>query len=193
MPKNVDAAKQREGIRRAARRVFAKRGVRGTGLTHVAQAAQMGRSSLYHYYADKESLLTDMLREMLAEELQLFRTCLRQEGAPVARLMDLSRACAGLFPEWASLGRMILDLRLEETKQLRGYFRKFREELANVIELGQLDGSIASQTDARLLASILIGAIDGLLLQYFVEPKALPAPVELAETLAEMTARIVRA
>ena len=66
-------------------------------------------------------------------------------------------------------------------------------ELANVIELGQLDGSIASQTDARLLASILIGAIDGLLLQYFVEPKALPAPVELAETLAEMTARIVRA
>ena len=68
MPKVVDTAVQRREIRRAARRVFARRGVASTGLTHVAEAAGMGRSSLYHYYADKASLVRDLTRELLAEE-----------------------------------------------------------------------------------------------------------------------------
>ncbi|NNL67364.1 MAG: TetR family transcriptional regulator, partial [Myxococcales bacterium] len=38
MPKQVDAVEQRRTIRRAARRVFARRGVHGTGLAHVATA-----------------------------------------------------------------------------------------------------------------------------------------------------------
>ena len=67
MPKIVDARAQRGEIRRAARRVFSRRGVAGTGLAHVAEAAGMGRSSLYHYYADKASLLRDLVRDLLAE------------------------------------------------------------------------------------------------------------------------------
>ncbi|HIE60581.1 MAG TPA: TetR family transcriptional regulator, partial [Microbacterium sp.] len=42
MPKIVDAEVQRDEIRDAARRVFAERGVRGTGLAPVAAAAGMG-------------------------------------------------------------------------------------------------------------------------------------------------------
>jgi AcrR family transcriptional regulator len=193
MPKLVNATDQRHAIRQAARRVFARRGVRGTGLTHVAEAAGMGRSSLYHYYPDKESLLSDMLREMLAAERQLFRVCLRSEARPIERLERLARACATLFPEWAAFGRLILDLRLEETSQLRGYFRDLRREVAGVIADGQADGSITRHREADVLASVLIGAIDGLLLQYFIDPKALPEAEVLAETLADLTQRMVAA
>ena len=68
MPKLVDRVEQRREIRRAARHVFARRGVAGTGLTHVAEAAGMGRSSLYHYYPDKAALMRDLLREVMTEE-----------------------------------------------------------------------------------------------------------------------------
>ena len=44
-----------------------------------------------------------------------------------------------------------------------------------------------------MLASVLIAAIDGLLLQYFVDPKALPSPDALAETLADLTRKMVAA
>jgi hypothetical protein len=54
-------------------------------------------------------------------------------------------------------------------------------------------GSIQGQTDASVLASMLTAAIDGLLLQYFVEPDALPRPDLLAETLADLTRRMVLA
>ena len=191
MPKVVDAVVQRQQIRAAARGVFAERGVRGTGLTHVAEAAGMGRSSLYHYYADKESLLSDMVGELLEEERALFQSCLAAEGSPIERLETLARACAALFPEWAAFGRMILDLRLGDAKRLRGYFRDLRQDLAVTISEGQREGSITSQHDAETLAAVLIGAIDGLLLQYFVDAKALPTPDELAGSLAALTRRMV--
>ena len=153
----------------------------------------MGRSSLYHYYADKEALLTDMLSELLGQERELFRACLRSGGTPLARLESLSRACAALLPEWAEFGRMILDLRLQGASRLRSFFRGLRRELAAVIAEGQRDGSIAAQPDAGVLASIVIAAIDGLLLQYFVDSRALPEPEALADALVDAMHRMVRA
>ena len=53
MPKVVDHDQQRERIRRTAWAVFARRGIKSTGLAHVVEAASVGRSILYHYYANK--------------------------------------------------------------------------------------------------------------------------------------------
>ncbi len=192
MPKQVDPAAQREEIRAAARSVFAERGVRGTGLGRVAEAAGMGRSSLYHYYPDKESLLADLVQEVLEQEQQLFRARLAGGGTPFERIDALLAACAALFPEWAEFGRMILDLRIGSVDLLRGTFASLRAELARVIEEGQAEGSMAASTDASLQASILIGAIDGLLLQYFADPGALPAPEALAAALREAAHRVLR-
>lgn len=191
MPKVVDANSQRDEIRAAARRVFALRGVRGTGLAHVAEAAGMGRSSLYHYYPDKSALLADMVHEMLEQERRLFRSCLNADGSPLERLEGLARACAALFPEWAAFGRVIIDLRLEDAKGLRKFFRVIRHDMAAVIAEGQADSSIAGSPDAAVLSSILIGAIDGLLLQYFIDPRALPSPDILAQALVDVTNRMV--
>ena len=193
MPKVVDPAIQREDIRSAARSVFARRGVRGTGLAHVAEAAGMARSSLYHYYPDKDSLLADLLQEMLEQERLLFRSQLRAEGTPIQRLEGLARACAAALPEWVDFGRLIMDLRLEDAKRLRNFFRELRRETAAVIAEGQADGSIATTPDAEVLASIWIGVIDGLLLQYFVDSRALPTQEPLAEALATITRRLVAA
>jgi AcrR family transcriptional regulator len=193
MPKVVDAKSQREAIRAAARRIFAEHGVRGTGLARVARAAGMGRSSLYHYYPDKDALLADMVGEMLEQERDLFQRCLRAGGSPLERLEGLAKACAVLFPEWAAFGRVIMDLRLEDVRGMRGFFRGIRRDVAAVITEGQVDGSFASFPTAELQSSILIGAIDGLLLQYFIDPRALPNPTDLAEALADVFRRMVLA
>ena len=47
--------------------------------------------------------------------------------------------------------------------------------------------------DPEISAATLIGAIDGLLLQYFVDAKALPTPDKLADSLAALTRRMVTA
>jgi AcrR family transcriptional regulator len=191
MPKIVDAAIQRGEIRAAARQVFARHGVRGAGLGRVAELAGMGRSSLYHYYPDKRALLSDMVSEMLLQERDLFRACLRSEGSAMQRIEMLARSCAALFPEWAVFGRVLMDLRLEDVKGMQSFFRAIRSDLSAVVEAGQADGSMAASPSAEVQSSALIGAIDGLLLQYYIDPAALPAPDELAGALVELTRRMV--
>jgi TetR/AcrR family fatty acid metabolism transcriptional regulator len=159
----------------------------------VAEEAGMARSSLYHYYPSKESLLAELVPEMLEQEMLLFRSHLTAEGEPVERLVALARASAAAIPQWSEFGRLILDLRLEDAKQLRGFFRDLRRETAAVIAEGQADGSIVAEPDAKAMASIWIGAIDGLLLQYFVDARDLPGRDALAEALAATTRRLLEA
>jgi AcrR family transcriptional regulator len=189
MPKVVDAPAQRRDIRSAARRVFSQHGVAGTGLAHVAEAAGMGRSSLYHYYPDKASLLRDLVRDLLAEEEAVFREALRGEGDALDRIERLMTVLAGMFEAWTHAGRMISDLRVRDARMFRPFFRRVRRELAATITEGQASGVIDRDVDAELAAATLIGAVDGLLLQRIVDPRAFEPPARLRDELVRLTRR----
>jgi AcrR family transcriptional regulator len=172
MPKIVDPEEQRREIRRAAHRVFARQGVKGIGLARVAAEAGMGRSSLYHYYRDKSSLVRDLARELLREEEALFASVAQGEGTAMERIERLLFALEGMFEAWSAVGNLLLDLRTIDRRQFRDFFRRARAHLASVIGDGQRRNEIDAQLDAHLAAATIIGSIDGLLLQYFIEPAA---------------------
>lgn len=190
MPKQVDPAALRGRIRRAARGVFGRRGVAGTGLGHVARAAGMGRSSLYHYYPDKEALLADLVAETLDGERELFRASLGGEGDAVARVQRLTDGCIALFAEWASLGRLFLDLRLRDVTGFRGFFDEIRGLLAETLRAGQRRGEVSPELDPPLAAATLIGAIDGLLIQHFLDSRAFD-PEALRDELRRVVAAVL--
>ena len=188
MPKQVDAAAQRHQIRHAARRVFAQQGIPQTGLAHVARAAGMGRSSLYHYYPDKDALLHDLIRDVLAEERALFDACLGGEGSVLERVERLLDGCLALFESWASLGRLFIDLRLRDAVGFRDFFREVRAQLAAVLREGQRCGEVAPEVDPELAGATLIGAIDGLLFQHFLDREAFE-PERLRRELGRIAKR----
>ena len=195
MPKQVDAAEQRREIRRAAQRVFARRGVKGTGLVHVAAAARMGRSSLYHYYPGKASLLRDLVRELLDEERLLFSEAARGVGrrpeSPLAQIERLVARATGLFDAWSALGRMVFDLRSLEAGRFRVFFRRIRSDLARLIAEGQRRREIDRSLDPQLTAATVIGAIDGLLLQHLVEPRRFDGEA-LRDSLLHAVRKVLR-
>ncbi len=184
MPKIVDAEDQRRVIRRAALSVYARRGIEGTGLAHVAEAAGMGRSSLYHYYPDKKSLVCDILSELLAEEEAMFASVAEGEGSSRERIERLIRALLDTLEPWASVGRMILELRASETRRFRGLFERIRGHLAETIAEGQGRGEIDPALDPSVAASTIIGIIDGLFVQYMIDPRVFPDQQELADELS---------
>jgi AcrR family transcriptional regulator len=183
MPKLVDPVRQRGEIRSAARRVFSRRGIAGTGLTHVAAAAGMGRSSLYHYYPDKASLMRDLLREVMSEEEAFFAAAVQSEGTPLERAERLAGILAGMFEQWTAVGRMLFDLRLRETRGFRPFFRRIRNHVASLIAEGQRLGEMDPRLDPSLGAATLIGTVDGLLLQHLVDPRAFSDPQGLENAL----------
>ncbi len=183
MPKRVDATAQREQIRNAARRVFARHGVAGTGLARVAEAAGMGRSSLYHYYPGKRALLRDLIRDLLDEEGRLFEAAAESEGSALERIDRLTASLAGIFDDWAPAGRLLAELRTQSVAPFRAFFRRIRRDLAGLIREGQLLGEIDRALDPDLASAVAIGAVDGLLLQVLVEPRAFADPAALRDAL----------
>ena len=126
MPKVVDADAQQREIRRAVRKVFARRGVVGTGLARVAEAAGMGRSSLYHYHRDKASLVRDLVRDLLAEEEALFRAVAAAEGSSRQRLERLAAGLPVLFGRWKSVVPLLVELRARDARLFRPFFRRIQ-------------------------------------------------------------------
>jgi len=172
MPKLVDQAAQRREILHAARGVFARRGVEGTGLAHVADAAGMGRSSLYHYFPGKEALVRALIREQMDQEEALFKAALEREGSPSERIRALVGGQVELFEPWRAMAGLTLDLWSRYAKRFRPFFRSLREILRTLIEEGQRAGEIDRALDSEFASAGIIATIDGLLLQYVVEPGA---------------------
>ncbi len=193
MPKLVDEAAQRERIRAAALSVFSRHGLAKTGLAHVARAAGMRRSTLYHYYPDKAALVRDLARDLLQEEGELFAAALQDEGSPLERIEQLIQRLTGIFGAWAALGRLVYDLRTLDAGRFRAFFRRARRDLARVIVEGQDQGEIERALEPELAAAGVIGLVDGVLLQQFVEPGVFADSNALAHALKRSVRKMLQA
>jgi AcrR family transcriptional regulator len=176
VPKIVDEAAQRERIRDAARRVFSEHGIQRTGLARVAAAAGMGRSNLYHYYPDKAALVRDLAESLLAQEEALFREALAGDGPAHERILGLVRSVALLFEPRVGFGRLLLEIWISDAPRVRRSLRRVRTSLAELIRIGQTDGEIDPALDPAATAVLLVGLIDGLMIQLFLDPKGLGDP-----------------
>ena len=193
MPKIVDRDIQRKNIRSAARRVFARRGVEAVGLVHVARAAGIGRASIYHYYRNKASLVRDLVRDLLAEEESIFSEALQDaKSSPLDRIENLTVRLTELFADWASLGRMLLDLWGTSSQMFKPFFRRVRRDLAQLIADGQRAGEIDGTVAAEEAAITVIAVIDGVLLQMIVDRAAFGEPIATRRVLVRGVRRILQ-
>jgi hypothetical protein len=61
-----------------------------------------------------------------------------------------------------------------------------------MIEAGQRAGEIDRDLDPHLAAAVVIGAVDGLLLQYAVDPRAFPDSAALRRQLVDAAHKVLR-
>jgi AcrR family transcriptional regulator len=189
MPKVVDEREKRREIRGAARRVFSKRGLVGTGLTHVAAAAGISRANLYNYYPDQAALVRDLADELLAEEDALFLAALEEEGSPLERIERLAGVATDLFGRWAEAGTLLLQIWANEPRRVRPLLRTVREVLADLIREGQRQGEIHRRLAPEPAAAVVVALIDGVLLQFFIDPRAFSESEALRRTVIHSVRR----
>src|SRR6188508_565478 len=75
-----------------AKRVFATRGFHAANVSHICEAAGIGRGTLYQYFANKHSVLTAILRETLDRVRAVMETMSREAAYPAAETIPKSVA-----------------------------------------------------------------------------------------------------
>lgn len=76
----------------AAAELFARKGFHATGMSELEKATGLGRSSLYHYFSNKEELLFEITTRYLRELITLGEALLAEEQPAEQRLRKFSRA-----------------------------------------------------------------------------------------------------
>jgi len=86
-------ARQRQ-ILSCAKRVFAERGFHASNVSHICEAAGIGRGTLYQYFPNKRAVLTEILRETLDRAKALMERQEREAPVVLAPPEKISRAAA---------------------------------------------------------------------------------------------------
>jgi len=91
-PRAADYDAKRATILKKSAELFARAGYDGTSLSDIAKACGTSKALLYHYYANKEALLSDIIRDHLQELVDVVREARAIQGPPAERLEALVRA-----------------------------------------------------------------------------------------------------
>lgn len=184
-----EGREQRERILRAALRLFTAQGFRGASLDAVAAEVGISRQGVLHYFPSKTHLLLGVLdlrdAETLAraeEQADTFAGNLIGIVAHNQRDPDLTRLFTVLAAESVAPEHPGHD-RFQER------YRSVRAALAEAIDDAQEAGELDPEIDPAHLATLLTAVMDGLQLQFLLDPESVDMVAPLTALFGLLGAR----
>lgn len=176
---------RRQEILDRAIEVFADKGAEGTSLRAIAEKIGVSHAALLHYFGSREELLVEVLRE--GE---------RRHGDPRDDLLVVGTMVRAAernvtIPGFVALYTSLLAGSLEADKQysrefFAARFARIRERLAELIRVGQEEGTMRRGIQPEAMAALVIAASDGLQTQWLLEPTVdIARSLELLERILE--------
>jgi len=104
----------REKILDVAEALYARRGFAGVGMREVAEAAGLGKSSLFHHFRSKVQLYLAVLERVLGRLDDRLGDVLSQAIGPVEKLDRWMDAAIDTFAEQPSTARILLRALFED-------------------------------------------------------------------------------
>lgn len=164
-------AATRARIVAGATELIYERGVGGTSLDDIMAATSTSKSQLYHYFADKDALVLEVIRNQLALIIAGQETQLRElrswEGLQRWRdhVVETTRATGGVGGcPLGSLSSELADRSESARRVLADCFAEWEGYLLDGITAMRADGELAADADPQLLATAVMAALQGGLL-----------------------------
>jgi AcrR family transcriptional regulator len=149
----------REGISNAATRLFLERGFDQVTVDEIAEAADVGRMTVFNHFPRKE----DMFFDRDEEGREILREALRQRDPRVAPIETLRLLAHRLVAEQSPLIEFTAASQgfietIERSETLKARARAIRDELAQVaaVALAECVGRDPTDPDAQLAANLLL-------------------------------------
>ncbi|NVB85628.1 MAG: TetR/AcrR family transcriptional regulator [Kofleriaceae bacterium] len=167
-------ARQRQ-ILACAKRVFAERGFHAANVSHICAAAGIGRGTLYQYFANKQSVLTAILREtlervralmekMAAENLYPPPETVSRSLAVAISAKQLRRVLAVVFEDGDTL-RILLREAVGLDVEVEKILAEIDDALIGIVERDlrrAMDAGYLRPLDPRAIATMVVGGIEKL-------------------------------
>lgn len=178
MPKIVNRDKKRSEIAQKAIEVLAKRGFQATTIQEIADAAGLGKGTIYHYFKTKEEILLAVSEELFHETERSFGAALLHINEPMEKLsvlieeaLKVTEDLENLFVVYTEL--WLMNFRCDHYKDFMGVVNRLHNDMTNLvarmIDQGKKQGLWSKDTDTEALASYLVASFDGVIAHYMMD------------------------
>jgi AcrR family transcriptional regulator len=157
-PRSTSAASH-DAILDAVYDILQEKSVRDLTIEEVARRAQVGKPTIYKWWASKATLVLDMIEERMVEAQSAptphtAEELIRTQVTELIQLLNgfFGKVAAGIIAEGQS------DPEVLEAYRER-YLRRRRALTKSKIEQAQANGEFAAQIDADLLIDMIYGPI----------------------------------
>ncbi|MFH8249454.1 TetR/AcrR family transcriptional regulator [Microbacterium sp. B2969] len=183
---------RREAVLRAAMSVFGQRGYNKGALVEVAEQAGMTHAGVLHHFGSKEGLLVAMLQYRDGEEAAGIPGRAQTEGpAFLGHMLDTvteNTDRPGVVQTYAVLAAESVTEGHPAQDYFRNRFTGLRDKIAGV--LAEVSGRDAADPEVRDDATALIALMDGLQVQWLLDPDAVDMPRIVEKVLDELVDRL---
>jgi AcrR family transcriptional regulator len=182
-----DSGQRRAEIIQAATEVIAERGYRGATLAAVAERVGLTQQGLMHHFPTKEALLVAVLDARDQWDMASAALALRGERAwpldIVAELVEYNATRPGIVQAFTVLvGDSVTDGHPAQD-HFRERYARVRAGGAEALRAAYGDRLPGGLTPERA-ATLLIAAMDGLQIQWLLDPGAVDMPAAFRDFLA---------
>jgi len=183
MPKIVDKEAKKMEILHAAMQVFAKKGVVKTKIIDIATTAGVGKGTIYEYFRSKEEIFASAYIYFFQMMESMVREGLSKEDDPLKQLelvlsisldafLHIGEEYADIMMDFWAEGIRNKNQDLIDAINLKGDYADYRKMIQKILKKGIKSG-VFKPIDTKSMAAILIGAFDGIMLQWIMDHKAI--------------------
>ena len=180
MPKIVDRKAKKNEIVHAAIGVFARVGYANTKMADIAAEARIGKGTIYEYFKDKNEIFVESFRFFFSEMDTILGRRLYKVTDPIVKLEAFITGWIEVFEHigsdyigvmmefWAEGVRSRHDFNGGDI-DMKQMYTDYRMMIKAILDEGVRLNKFKPM-NTLLSASILVGALDGLMLQWFLDP-----------------------
>lgn len=178
--KIIDKEEKRGQIMMAAIRLFAQKGFEKTTISDIAAEAEIGKGTVYEYFKNKEEMIHQSFHFFLQQTEIDFQNILLEKIPAVEKLKQILMAFGNVInAETESFVTMMFNfwgeaMRFQNTKniiftEMKKFYHSYRRIFADIIIEGMQDGSIRKSINPESVAIIIIGMLDGVMVQWLMD------------------------
>jgi len=176
-PRLIDKEVKKQEILIAAMKVFARKGVASTKMADVAEAAGIGKGTIYEYFKSKDDIFAEAFGHFIEQVDTIMAKRLFKIHDPIEKLNAWITAWVEVLQNGSiDFMEIIMDFWAEGVRHkhkttvcdLNKMYDEYRRMLVEILEEG-ISKDKFRPMNTTIVASILIGAMDGLVLQWIMD------------------------
>lgn len=173
-----DPEHRRQELVEAATAVFIRQGYASTRVADIAAAAGVAKGTVYEYFPSKEEVFLAVFASVNEGITRRIEEEIAGADSALDRLDALFRVAGDIVAEHPNLYAMTLDfwaaargtsVRDQLATACASLYEAHRRLISDILGQGQATGQLRPDIDVESIATVLVGALDGVGVQHFFD------------------------